>query len=70
MKYNKEKKTCQYSVKDKQTLFILLMYIVVTMTAIRVSNNVCSNKNKSKDVTTTPTVQASIAVYTELENYV
>lgn len=33
------------------------------MTATKVNNNVCRSENKSNDVTTTPTVQASTAVY-------
>lgn len=54
--------THQYSVKDKQTLFVLLKYIIVAMTATKVSNSVWSSENKSNDVTTTPIVHDSITV--------
>lgn len=56
------KYTHQYSVNDKQILFVLLKYIVVTKTATNVSNKVCKSKKRSNDVTTIPTVHASIKV--------
>lgn len=52
-----------YSVKDKPTLFVLLKYNVTAIIETKVSINVCSSMNKSNDVTTIPTVQASITVY-------
>lgn len=53
----------KYSVNNKLTLSVLLKYIVVAMTATKVSNSVCSSKKKSNDVTIIPTVHASITVF-------
>lgn len=55
--------TYKYSVKDKFTFFVLLKYNVVAIIETKVSNNVCSSVNKSNDVTTIPTVHASMTVY-------
>lgn len=54
--------THQYSVNDTQSLLVLLKYIIVAMTANKVSNNVWSSENKSNDVTTIPIVHDSIKV--------